>query len=246
MAGRDDGLRKRRVVETFALNYIGSGHRAQRQGGGGEMGMSEDQSAGSSEFERQPVPDHALLGFRKFLGMYAGEHCAGTELMIGPLFVAAGVSAFDLVDGLDRRQRVGRAELGVVVCAHCHPCPADPVLPAREDLRSPSGHAVRPRQRCHVLFSGGFHDHGLRHGDGCLVSIRHAGPRRQVAQQLGLGTRRFCRRARYLVGGGLWLRNGGPDGQHCIALDGAGVRRLRHHRPAAVYRGHAGGSAFAV
>ncbi len=32
--------------------------------------------------------------------MYAGEHCAGTELMIGPLFVAAGVSAFDVVFGL--------------------------------------------------------------------------------------------------------------------------------------------------
>ena len=32
--------------------------------------------------------------------MYAGEHCAGTELMIGPLFVAAGVSAFDVIGGL--------------------------------------------------------------------------------------------------------------------------------------------------
>jgi purine-cytosine permease-like protein len=32
--------------------------------------------------------------------MYAGEHCAGTELMIGPLFVAAGVSAFSVVGGL--------------------------------------------------------------------------------------------------------------------------------------------------
>ena len=32
--------------------------------------------------------------------MYAGEHCAGTELMIGPLFMAAGVSAFDLIVGL--------------------------------------------------------------------------------------------------------------------------------------------------
>ncbi len=32
--------------------------------------------------------------------MYAGEHCAGTELMIGPLFIAAGVSAFDLLAGL--------------------------------------------------------------------------------------------------------------------------------------------------
>ena len=54
----------------------------------------------TSEFERQKVPDRALLGFKHFIGMYAGEHCAGTELMIGPLFVAAGVGAFDLVVGL--------------------------------------------------------------------------------------------------------------------------------------------------
>ena len=32
--------------------------------------------------------------------MYAGEHAAGTEFMIGPLFLAAGVSAFDLLVGL--------------------------------------------------------------------------------------------------------------------------------------------------
>ncbi|MDT8893547.1 hypothetical protein RSO41_02665 [Halomonas sp. I1] len=53
-----------------------------------------------SEYERQPVPDEARLGFKNFLGMYAGEHTAGTELMIGPLFVLAGVSAFDVVIGL--------------------------------------------------------------------------------------------------------------------------------------------------
>ena len=52
------------------------------------------------EFERESVPESKLLGFKNFIGMYAGEHCAGTELMIGPLFVAAGVSAFDLVVGL--------------------------------------------------------------------------------------------------------------------------------------------------
>ncbi len=54
----------------------------------------------SSEFEREPVPASRLLGFKSFIGMYAGEHTAGTELMIGPLFVAAGVSAFDLIVGL--------------------------------------------------------------------------------------------------------------------------------------------------
>jgi purine-cytosine permease-like protein len=62
--------------------------------------MSEDQAASTGEFEREPVPESALLGFKSFLGMYASEHCAGTELMIGPLFVAAGVSAYDLVVGL--------------------------------------------------------------------------------------------------------------------------------------------------
>ena len=62
--------------------------------------MSEEQGQSSGEFERRPVPESSLLGFKSFVGMYAGEHCAGTELMIGPLFVAAGVSAFDVVFGL--------------------------------------------------------------------------------------------------------------------------------------------------
>jgi len=53
-----------------------------------------------SEFEREPVPESSRLGWKSFLGQYAGEHTAGTELMIGPLFVAAGVSAIDLVLGL--------------------------------------------------------------------------------------------------------------------------------------------------
>ncbi len=61
----------------------------------------ERASAGAvDEFERERVPDRAQLGFRSFVGQYAGEHTAGTELMIGPLFVAAGVSAFDLLAGL--------------------------------------------------------------------------------------------------------------------------------------------------
>ncbi len=54
----------------------------------------------SSEFERERVPDSALLGDSKFWGMYAGEHAAGTEFMIGPLFLAAGASLSDLILGL--------------------------------------------------------------------------------------------------------------------------------------------------
>jgi purine-cytosine permease-like protein len=62
--------------------------------------MAAEESQPSNEFERQVVPKTARLGLKSFVGMYAGEHCAGTELMIGPLFVAAGVSAFDLIGGL--------------------------------------------------------------------------------------------------------------------------------------------------
>ena len=54
----------------------------------------------TNEYEREPVPERARLGFKSFLGQYAGEHTAGTELMIGPLFVAAGVSAVDMLAGL--------------------------------------------------------------------------------------------------------------------------------------------------
>ena len=53
-----------------------------------------------SEFERTPVPSSKLKGWKSFLGMYAGEHAAGTEFVIGPLFLTAGVSAFDLIIGL--------------------------------------------------------------------------------------------------------------------------------------------------
>ncbi len=52
------------------------------------------------EYENQPVPDKALKGPSSFWGMYAGEHTAGTEFMIGPLFVAYGVGAGDLIMGL--------------------------------------------------------------------------------------------------------------------------------------------------
>ncbi len=62
--------------------------------------MTEDELQPTSEFEREPVPQRALLGFKSFVGMYAGEHVAGTELLIGPLFIASGVSAFDLLVGL--------------------------------------------------------------------------------------------------------------------------------------------------
>jgi purine-cytosine permease-like protein len=55
---------------------------------------------GTNEYERTPVPAASLKGGKSFLGMYAGEHTAGTEFVIGPLFVAHGVAAGDLLVGL--------------------------------------------------------------------------------------------------------------------------------------------------
>jgi purine-cytosine permease-like protein len=52
------------------------------------------------EFERTPVPESHWKGWGSFIGMYAGEHTAGTEFVIGPLFVAHGVSAGSLLFGL--------------------------------------------------------------------------------------------------------------------------------------------------
>ncbi len=54
----------------------------------------------SGEFERQSVPKSKWKSWKSFLGMYAGEHAAGTEFVIGPLFLTTGVSAFDLLFGL--------------------------------------------------------------------------------------------------------------------------------------------------
>jgi purine-cytosine permease-like protein len=60
----------------------------------------EIEEIAGGEFERTPVPQSNLKSWKSFLGMYAGEHAAGTEFTIGPLFLTAGVSAFDLIIGL--------------------------------------------------------------------------------------------------------------------------------------------------
>ncbi len=62
--------------------------------------MADENQASSGEYEREPVPEHALKGPGKFWGMYAGEHAAGTEFMIGSLFLGAGASLQDLILGL--------------------------------------------------------------------------------------------------------------------------------------------------
>jgi len=53
-----------------------------------------------NEFERQPVTDDKLQSGRHFAGVFAGEHVAATEFVIGALFVSKGAHTCDVVVGL--------------------------------------------------------------------------------------------------------------------------------------------------
>ncbi|TWU15492.1 purine-cytosine permease family protein [Allorhodopirellula heiligendammensis] len=50
--------------------------------------------------EQLPVADHELHGWTHFAGLYAGEHVAATEFVIGATFVALGASTKDILIGL--------------------------------------------------------------------------------------------------------------------------------------------------
>ncbi|MCP4638933.1 MAG: nucleoside transporter, partial [bacterium] len=68
--------------------------------------MSQEEHAAVSgldklyEFDREPVSEDKLQPGKHFAGLLAGEHVAGTEFVIGALFVGWGASAFDVFVGL--------------------------------------------------------------------------------------------------------------------------------------------------
>ncbi|BDS05020.1 membrane protein [Oceaniferula spumae] len=50
--------------------------------------------------EQLPVAKHKLHGWTHFMGLYAGEHVAATEFVIGATFVALGAKTMDILVGL--------------------------------------------------------------------------------------------------------------------------------------------------
>lgn len=50
--------------------------------------------------EQLPVPKHKLHGWTHFAGLYAAEHVAATEFVIGATFVALGAKTMDIILGL--------------------------------------------------------------------------------------------------------------------------------------------------
>lgn len=65
--------------------------------------MSDHQvstSFGHLDEEQLPVAKHKLHGWGHFAGLYAAEHVAATEFVIGATFVALGASTMDILLGL--------------------------------------------------------------------------------------------------------------------------------------------------
>jgi purine-cytosine permease-like protein len=52
------------------------------------------------EYDREPVTAKDLHGWKVFWATFAGEHIAGTEFVLGPLFVLHGATAFNVFVGL--------------------------------------------------------------------------------------------------------------------------------------------------
>ena len=52
------------------------------------------------EYDREPVSEDKLYGWKTFIAMFSSEHIAGTEFILGPLLVMHGVTAFDVFVGL--------------------------------------------------------------------------------------------------------------------------------------------------
>lgn len=52
------------------------------------------------EYDREPVAAHELKSGKYFAGLFAGEHVAATEFVIGAFFVLHGVTFGDLIVGL--------------------------------------------------------------------------------------------------------------------------------------------------
>jgi purine-cytosine permease-like protein len=50
--------------------------------------------------EQLPIPKHKLHGWTHFVALYAAEHVAATEFVIGATFVALGASTMDILVGL--------------------------------------------------------------------------------------------------------------------------------------------------
>jgi NCS1 family nucleobase:cation symporter-1 len=62
--------------------------------------IQEKNSFSETNEEQMPVAKNKLHGWKHFAGLYAGEHVAATEFVIGATFVALGAATTDILLGL--------------------------------------------------------------------------------------------------------------------------------------------------
>jgi len=62
--------------------------------------IQKDNSFSDINEEQMPVAQNKLHGWKHFAGLYAGEHVAATEFVIGATFVALGAATKDILLGL--------------------------------------------------------------------------------------------------------------------------------------------------
>ena len=62
--------------------------------------IERDNSFSNINEEQMPVAKNKLHGWKHFAGLYAGEHVAATEFVIGATFVALGAATIDILLGL--------------------------------------------------------------------------------------------------------------------------------------------------
>lgn len=64
------------------------------------MNQNTREFISNCDVEQLPIANHKLHGPKHFAGLYAGEHVAATEFVIGATFVKLGASTFDILLGL--------------------------------------------------------------------------------------------------------------------------------------------------
>ena len=127
------------------------------------------------EFDREPVSLDKLQSGAKFAGLFAGEHVAATEFVIGAFFVLHGVTAKDLLLGLAIGNLLAVLSWTFICAPDRRPDPADALLVPEEDRRPGRDLDLQHRQRRTLLHPGRGHDLGI--GDGRRARVRARGRR---------------------------------------------------------------------
>ena len=68
------------------------------------------------EYDREPVAEAELKSGRYFAGLFAGEHVAATEFVIGAFFVLHGITLFDTADAIEHIGRHHDHAIDTFVC----------------------------------------------------------------------------------------------------------------------------------